>query len=105
MDLNMDLEQDLATGPGYGSGYGSVWGFPAGYGAICWGLSGTCLAGYGAISLGLSGGLSGASPLVTVRSAGTCLVLPRWLRCDQLGPVWDLVTIDIDSAWYTINID
>ena len=68
VDLNMDLDMDLsgasplATVRSAGACLGPVWGFPAGYGAIRWGLSGTCLgpvwgfpAVYGAISWGLSG--------------------------------------------------
>ncbi len=49
----------LATVRSAGACQGPVWGFPAGYDAIWWGLSGTSLG------------------------------LPRWLRCDQLRPVWD----------------
>ncbi len=49
MDLDMDLDMDLsgtsplATVRSAGACLGPVWDFPAGYGAISWDLSGTCL--------------------------------------------------------------
>jgi hypothetical protein len=74
-------------------GWGATlsWGFPDGYGAISWGLSGTCLgpvwgfpAGYGGFSWGLS---------------GTCLGFPRLLLCDQVGHVWDLSGTCLGPVW------
>ncbi len=53
MDLDMDLDMDLSgasplaavrsAGGLSRTCLGPVWGFPADYGAISWGLSGTCL--------------------------------------------------------------
>ncbi len=89
MDLNMDLAMD-GYAFGYGSGYGSAWGFPAGYRAISWGLSGTRLGPDDDFASGILQLLISVYYAMSWGLSGTCLGLPCWLRCDQVGPVWDL---------------